>query len=230
MRYQVKGCEVRSENAAKPGSSAGRWLLKWIDGLDPLYKGLDLGCGKLRYTVPMSRQLRSVTAVDSKVQIDRVQALFGCNSTIRQYAAAHLANVRVFSVEEQAWQRRHYDIILCANVLSAIPSKRVRKELVSCAHQRLRNGGTFLLTTQFQNSHFSKWAADPRASRHCDGYLVRGTKGASFYALLDRDKLVALCRGAGLSIIDCGHAKELAYVFATKEIAQTSPRRSKHTP
>lgn len=216
MRYRVRGCEIRSENAAKPASSAGKWLLEWIKRLDPLYEGLDLGCGKLRYTVPLAQRIRSVTAVDSKVQIDRLQTLFGSRSTIRKYASEHLCNVRVHAVEQKAWQRRAYDIVLCTNVLSAIPSTQVRDELVSCAHQRLRRRGLFLLTTQFQNSHFRYWADDPRASRYCDGFLVRGARGASFYALLNSEKLVALCRKAGLLVVDSGHVKELAYVIATK--------------
>jgi len=164
----------------------------------------------------MSRRIKHVTAVDSKVQVDRFQTLFGHHSTIRRYATEHFPNIRVHAVEEEAWKRRRYDVILCTNVLSAIPSKQIRKKLVLSAHQRLRKGGTFLLTTQFRNSHFSNWARDPRATRHCDGFLVRGAKGASFYALLDCDMLVAICRRAGLSIVDSGHVKELAYVIATK--------------
>lgn len=164
----------------------------------------------------MSRRIKHVTAVDSRVQVDRVQTLFGRHSTVRRYAAEHFSNIRVHAVEEGTWKRHRYDIIICTNVLSAIPSKRIRRELVLCAHQRLRRGGTFLLTTQFRNSHFSNWARDPRATRHCDGFLVRGPKGASFYALLDCDMLVAICRRAGLSIVDSGHVRELAYVVATK--------------
>lgn len=216
MRYTVRGHEVRSENAAKPAGSAGCWLLSWIADLDCSCNGLDLGCGKLRYTVPLSKRVRSVVAVDSQIQVDRVQTLFGTKSSVRRYATEKLPNVRVYSLTERAWRRRRYDFVLCSNVISAIPSRKVRAELVATAHERLRHRGVFLLTTQFRNSYFTNWASDPRAIRHCDGFLVRGAKGASFYALLDSDALVKICCEAGFSIINSGHARELAFVIATR--------------
>ena len=216
MRYTVKGLEVRSENAAKPAGSAGRWLLNWIADLDCSCRGLDLGCGKLRYTVPLSRRLRSVVAVDSKIQVDRVQTLFGTKSSVRRYATENLPNVRVYSLNEGGWRGRRYDVVLCSNVISAIPSRKARSELIATAHERLRHQGLFLLTTQFRNTYFNNWASDPRAIRHCDGFLVKGAKGASFYALLDSDALVRICCKAGFSILNSGHARELAFVIATR--------------
>jgi len=216
MRYTVKGFEIRSENAAKPASSAGRWLLEWIAKLDCRNSGLDLGCGKLRYTIPLSRRVKSVVAVDSQVQVDRVQTLSGTKSSVRRYATDNLPNVRVYSLNEDGWRRRSYDVVLCSNVISAIPTRKARAELVSIAHERLRHRGIFMLTTQFRNSYFSSWASDPLAIPHCDGFLVRGKKNASFYALLDSDALVKICCQQGFSIIHSGHSKELAFVLATR--------------
>lgn len=216
MRYSVKGLEVRSENAAKPASSAGRWLLDWIANLECGYRGLDLGCGKLRYTVPLSRRISSVVAVDSQIQVDRVQTLFGAKSSVRRYATENLPNVRVHSLNERCWRRSSYDVVLCSNVVSAIPSRKARYQLIACARESLNRRGVVMLTTQFRNSYFKKWASNPRAIRHCDGFLVRGGRGTSFYAMLDSDALVKICLRAGLSIIDSGHAKELAFVLATR--------------
>ena len=216
MRYIVRGCEIRSENAAKPASLAGGWLLKWIKDLCPQSDGLDLGCGKLRYTIPMSKRIKSVTAVDSRVQVDREQVISGERSTVRRYAAKHLENVRIHAIEDRQWQKIRFDVVLCSNVLSAIPARDVRNELVLSAHRGLKKGGAFLLTTQFHNSYFSAWSTDSRVTKYCDGFLVKGAKSNSFYALLDSDALVTICRKAGFSIVHSGHAKELAFVIATR--------------
>src|SRR3954451_20261754 len=121
MRYNINGTEVRSENAAKPACFAGRWVLDWMSMLDRRASALDLGCGKLRYTVHLSRLLQSVVAVDSKAQIDRVQKLFGLDCSVREYTARYLPNVSAFAFDEPQWRRSQYSVILCSNVLSAIP-------------------------------------------------------------------------------------------------------------
>jgi hypothetical protein len=135
-RYRVRGCEVRSENAAKPAESAGGWLLTWLRRLEPSLDGLDLGCGKLRYTVPLSNRINRVMAVGSQIQVDRVQTSFGCKCTVREY----LPNVSVNATIEREWRRQRYDFILCSNVLSAIPDRRERASLISSAFERLKHG------------------------------------------------------------------------------------------
>jgi len=195
---------------------AGTWILNWNQGLPANYTGLDLGCGKLRYTFPMSRRLRAVTAVDSEVQVSREQTLFGVRSSVRQYAAEHLPNVHVNSLLEADWRLEQYDAILCSNVLSAIPIQAVRKDLLATALSLLSPAGTFLMTTQYKNSHFSAWNHCPRAAAYRDGFLVETRFGTSFYALLDCKALTTMCRSVGFLVGEAGHAKELAYVIARR--------------
>ena len=216
MRYTVCGIEIRSENAAKPGSSAGRWIIDWISTLERNGAALDLGCGKFRYTVHLARRLYRVTAVDSPEQIGRTQLLFGDHCSLREYAARNLPNVNVYAIEESGWQRRLYPVILCSNVLSAIPCARTRQEVVRNAYNRLRPGGQFLMTTQYRNSHFTGWQTDPRARRHLDGFLVAHARGTSFYGLIKAAALARLCHKTGFTVIRSGHVKELAYVLATR--------------
>jgi hypothetical protein len=217
MRYRVRGLEIRSENAAKPGSSAGRWMLEWISSLKREGTALDLGCGKLRYTVPPAARVRRVVAVDSKVQVERKQIVCGTSRSVREYARQHLANVRICAVEECTWKLGRHETVLCSNVLSAVPSPRTRRELLTAAFNCLKADGRFLVTTQYRNSHFTKWRADDRAEPFYDGFLVRGRRGTSFYGLIDSPALVKLCRTAGFSIVQTGHAEELAYVIATRD-------------
>jgi SAM-dependent methyltransferase len=222
MRYNVNGVEVRSENAAKPASSAGRWMLDWISNLEPRGAGLDLGCGKLRYTVHLAKRLSYVTAVDSREQVNRTQRLFGSDCSVREYAARHLANVHIYAIEEDDWRQSRYSVILCSNVLSAIPCLETRRGLVRAAYDQLCPGGEFLLTTQYRNSHFTSWQTNPRAKRFLDGFLVEHSRCVSFYGMIDSTALAKLCRRVGFTVVRSGHAKELAYVFATR--ASASPQ------
>jgi 2-polyprenyl-3-methyl-5-hydroxy-6-metoxy-1,4-benzoquinol methylase len=217
MRYIIHGREIRSENAAKPASSAGRWMLHWIGTLPPGTIGLDLGCGKLRYTIPLAKRIASVTAVDSSVQLNRKQLLFGKVRSIREYASEKLPNVRVCALDKTSWRRRRYQIILCSNVLSAVPCRKARKALISAAHSCLAPQGRLLLTTQYRNSYFEGWRGAHRATPYMDGFLVRGKRGTSFYGLLNADALARLCRTSGFRILRAGHVKELAYVLADRQ-------------
>jgi hypothetical protein len=130
----------------------------------------------------------------------------------------------VYSLDERGWQKRHYDVVLCSNVLSAIPFSRVRKQLMATAYDRLAASGELLVTTQFRNSRFSDWRFNPHAQQFHDGFLVSRYGGASFYGLIDALALARLCRSVGLTIRESGHAKEVAYVIATKRLRNTKPR------
>jgi SAM-dependent methyltransferase len=216
MRYKIKSFEIRSENAAKPASSAGRWILEWIRRLPRSASGLDIGCGKLRYTAHLAARIKSVTGVDSDVQLDRKQTLFGKTCSIRDYVSESLPNVRVYSANEAGWKRTRYNVILCSNVLSAIPCKKTRRKILRRAYGCLMDGGQFLLTTQYRNSYFNAWRCNSAARRFLDGFLVEGRRGTSFYGLLDARALTQLCRVTGFRILDSGHADELAFVLASR--------------
>jgi SAM-dependent methyltransferase len=234
MRYKAAGLEVRSENAAKPSTSAGRWVLSWIETLPREVRALDLGCGKLRYTKPLAERVISVTAVDSPVQINRKQRLFGRTSSVREYAAKSLPNVRIRTTQDRDWRRDRYDVVVCTNVLSAIPCRKTRIGLVRQAARLLSRSGRFLLTTQYRNSHFRLWESDARARPYLDGFIVNGRRGASFYALLDAEDLKDLCATKEIKVLSSGHVGELAYVLAcrrrrsqTRRIRKSPPRNIK---
>jgi SAM-dependent methyltransferase len=216
MRYLVRHAEIRSENAAKPPSAASKRLLAWIRRLPPEAIGLDLGCGKLRYTIPLSKRIAVVSAVDSEIQLNREQRIGHKVCSVREYAADCLANVNVYSVDDPAWMENRYDVILCSNVLSAIPKQKVRLQLLRAAHDCLRAAGIVLITTQYRNTHFSSWKSHVNAKPFLDGYIVRGPKGTSFYGMLDARALERLCKIVGFEILDFGHVGETAFVLSRR--------------
>ena len=219
MRYSVKGVEIRSENAAKPTSTPSKWMLEWIDDLSREWRILDLGCGKLRYTIPLSQKVKSVVAVDSKEQVNRIQTINGESGvSVRDYAARNLPNVRVFSLQQTGWHRWRYDRILVAYVLSAIPFRTDRINVLRTARDLLKQrGGEVLVATTFANSRFRDWERTGRGIRYKDGYLNKSRSGMSFYGLIRLEKLRRYCGNVGLEIADAGtiHSKT-AYVVARR--------------
>jgi 2-polyprenyl-3-methyl-5-hydroxy-6-metoxy-1,4-benzoquinol methylase len=175
---------------------------------------LDLGCGKLRYTIPLSRPGKRVVAVDSEVQLSRIQIIAGQRCSIRKYAALNLPNVEIYSTQQTQWRRAQYDYILCSNVLSAIPCYRVRKQLLTEVRGLLKPNGVLLVTTQHRNSYFKLWLRDPRAESYLDGFLVSLRHGASFYGLIPPKTLKRLSARCGLRVIEAGSIGETAYVLA----------------
>jgi len=214
VRYKFKGVELRTENAAKPLRQASGWLVDQISQVPPNAEVLDYGCGKFRYTIPLSRRAKHVCAVDSPQQINRVQQIADRRATLREYAAKYLKNVTVHEVRAGAWQRMKFDFILCANVLSVIPHKGERINVLRKLARVLKADGRILASTQFRNTHFNHWRTNPRASWVRNGWFVQGIRGASFYAIIPPKKLYELCRSAGLCVETFGSRGEIAFVFA----------------
>jgi 2-polyprenyl-3-methyl-5-hydroxy-6-metoxy-1,4-benzoquinol methylase len=216
VRYRIQGTLVKTENCAKPCSQASTWVLAWIRTLPNSAVALDFGCGKLRYTIPLAKQLRSVVAVDSSHQIFRRQTINGKYTTVRAYAKRFLGNARVCAVESERWQRT-FDIILCANVLSAIPERKVRQQVLRCLAGRLKTNGKMLVCVQFRNSHFEGWKHNSRARRYKDGWLVKNARGTSFYGIIPPESLITACKQANLNVVSGGSHGESAFVIAARQ-------------
>jgi len=223
MRYIVQGDLIKTENCAKPCAQASQWVLSWIRTLPADAVVLDFGCGKLRYTLPMAKRVRSVFAVDSSYQIFRKQTINGRRTSVEAYARRFLTNVHVCPVESGRW-RRTFDVILCANVLSTIPEPSVRQLLLRRLACRLKGKGVLLVCVQFRNSHFAGWAYNPRARRYNDGWLVKNARGTSFYGIIPPANLINACKRAGLTVVGGGSHGESAFVTATREKVDSSSR------
>jgi 2-polyprenyl-3-methyl-5-hydroxy-6-metoxy-1,4-benzoquinol methylase len=217
VRYRVKGLEIRSENAAKPVSQRSAVLVNWLRDLDPVYSVLDYGCGKLRYASILVRLAKSVTLVDGEIQLSRRQRVGGRLTNVRDYVK-RWPNTRVLSVDKFCNDKHTYDFILCANVLSAIPTRRARSEVLRRLAERLSPSGRCLFTTQYRNTDFGVAAQSERAKPHLDGWLLTGQRGTFYYGLIDKQKLVNMAVRHGFRVEAAWTYGESAYVLTAKAV------------
>jgi SAM-dependent methyltransferase len=214
MRYRVNGHEIRSENAAKPLDQPSRYLRDWLLALDPVNDALDYGCGKLRYAAYLAARSSRLTLVDSQVQLTRKQTIGGKVTTVAAYAAHHWPGARVISEAAFAKDKRTFDLILCANVLSAIPEAGTRSTVLHrLAHALRKRGGRLLVTTQWRNSYFDAARNLPNATPYLDGWILKTTRGSAYYGILPKEELIALLVAHGFKVENAWTHKGSAYVL-----------------
>lgn len=212
MRYSITdGIVVRSENAALPPERASRWLLKHISGLPSNTSALDYGCGKLRYTIPLSVRVNSVVAVDSTLQLSRHQQLKGQITSVNAYVQNNLSNVRTCPWDKSGWTKRKYGFSLCANVLSAIPDIGVRLQILTTIASLLTKPGHGLVAVQYKNTYFKSYENNPNARPYLDGWLVKVRGYYSFYGIIPPESLHEHCKKAGVPFSKCSSHGETAY-------------------
>jgi SAM-dependent methyltransferase len=215
VRYRVGKLEVRSENAAKPGSQASAPLVDWLEKRDRFGRVLDYGCGKLRYARVLAENCRSLTLVDSAVQLDREQIIFGERTTVRRYAEKW-RHTSVISVEDFPHRKLSFDFVLCSNVLSAIPSRDARDAALELIRTKLSRNGRALFVVQFRNSFYRDLRKRKAVSRYLDGYLYRTPRGTFYYGIIPPDKLEKLVRAARFKVERSWIEGESALVLARR--------------
>jgi len=174
VRYRIRGFEVRSENAAKSHHQISHGLATWLSRNVRGGAVLDYGCGRLRYVQYLARRAEVVGLVDSDVQFDRPFSVGRRLTTVRLEAKRRWPFCRVYSIQDFLVRgpTERYDFILCANVLSAIPSRRVRSDSLRAIHRSLVPGGQVLVVNQHTNSYFTNIRKRPGAIRLLDGWLL----------------------------------------------------------
>jgi hypothetical protein len=201
VEYRIGSFVVPSHRTAKPPSQASSYLLRIIEGLGPVSRVLDYGCGRLRYANALSSIADSLTLVDSRSQLDRVGSIGGMDTTVRKMAREMFPNARVQSIEEfEADRRTKFDLALCANVLSAIPSKRGREKALINIRNRLKAKGVLLVANQHSNSFYTAVPRRPHVFRHLDGWIVPCGSKASYYGLINKEKAKHILEGTGFVV------------------------------
>jgi SAM-dependent methyltransferase len=215
VRYRVKGHIIRSENAAKPPTQPLRPVVEWLKAIPRVERALDYGCGKLRYAPYLAARARQLVLVDSSQQLDRMQQVRPPRS-VRQEAVRRWRHAIVLTVEDFRTKHWRYDLALCANVLSAIPSARVRADVIRVLASRLAPAGRCLFVTQFRNTYYRDISKSRRAVPHLDGWLHHGRNGPTYYGLIPKDRLCRLVTRYGHRVERAWVENEAALVLTTR--------------
>jgi 2-polyprenyl-3-methyl-5-hydroxy-6-metoxy-1,4-benzoquinol methylase len=133
---------------------------------------------------------------------------------LAEYASKYLSNVKVCDVQGSHWQIPRYDFVLCANVLSAIPNKRIRINILRLVYPLIKRKGKLFVCTQYRNSYFNAYADNPNARKYLDGWLISNSHGESFYGIIPPEELKSICVKAGYDIVECYSKGESAYILA----------------
>ena len=218
MHYEIDGLVVESELAAKPLAQSNKYILQYISDIPWSSLVLDYGCGKLRFTIPLSMQVASVVAIDSRCQLNKVQTINGIRTSVAEYAKTRMHNVYVCEIEDKAWKEGKYDRILLTNVLSAIPFYETRLNVLSNVKSVLAGDGEVVISTQYRNSYFKTYEARSSCLKFYDGWLMRRSPTAyAFYGIVTPEKIAELCGKVGLAILNTVKIDGSVYVKAAHQ-------------
>jgi len=217
MHYRAQGLTIRTENAAKSIGQVSKSLVSWIVANVSVNAALDYGCGHLRYAHVLSRASNRLGLVDSPEQLDRRCCIGGNVTTVRALAKRTWPSCRLYTVAE-FWNgvSERYDFVICANVLSAIPSRAIRSRSLAAIRTCLHRSGRFLVVNQHTNSYFTAAMASPLASKHLDGWILRSSIGPSYFGILNRDKVIRILRSHQFRILESWIEGQSNYVLAGK--------------
>lgn len=217
MHYRIQKLTIRSENAAKTPSQVSQGLSNWL--LHNVCSGaaLDYGCGRLRYTPYLARGCEALGLVDSTIQLDRKTWVGDRATTIREEACKKWPRCRIYSLDE-FWDgiKERYEFVLCANVLSVIPSRRIRSRSLGAILNCLTPNGKVLVVNQHTNSYFTKVSESPNSFKYFDGWLLKSSKGPAYFGVLAKEKVSRLLRAHGFRIQDTWIEGQSNYVLAGK--------------
>ncbi|HGT8875054.1 class I SAM-dependent methyltransferase [Escherichia coli] len=215
MNYKINGINIRSENAAKPHTMLSNYLCKQIESTNKNGNALDFGCGKLRYSEQLVNKFETVTFLDSRRQLERVQIIRGVQTTIPDYVINNYKNANIVSYENIDKITNHYDFILCANVLSAIPCESTIHKVLSAIRELLKSDGEALIVNQYKSSYFKRYES---GIKHLHGYIYQNSRNAFYYGLLDVDTVSKICSDNNLEIIKSWSKAGSSYVVVGKHI------------
>lgn len=218
MHYNINDNEeviIKSEYAAKSIRQQSRWLINWLNELPKDSVCLDYGCGKLRYTIPLLKRVKEVTAVDSLEQMNRIQKIDReRHLTIKEFAK-DVNNLRVITTQEFNYTN-YFDWTICTNVLSAIPYENERIKVLKTINNSINKHGKALITTQYRNSYYKNYENRDDVQKFQDGWLISNKNRNSFYGIIPPMTLKQLCLKAEMKISEFGSIGESAYVIIEK--------------
>ncbi|HAM5529192.1 TPA: hypothetical protein IB140_004905, partial [Escherichia coli] len=153
--------------------------------------------------------------LDSRRQLERVQIIRGVQTTIPDYVINNYKNANIVSYENIDKITNHYDFILCANVLSAIPCESTIHKVLSAIRELLKSDGEALIVNQYKSSYFKRYES---GIKHLHGYIYQNSRNAFYYGLLDVDTVSKICSDNNLEIIKSWSKAGSSYVVVGKHI------------
>lgn len=196
MHYKIKGHSIKSHNAAKPHTQGSNQVIEELEEIVVTGQILDFGCGKLRYSDFLFGLSQNIVFVDSRVQLERMQVIKGIRCSVQEYVAKNYPFSRCVAIEDIQEVKNQFDFIFCSNVLSAIPCEETLNATMSIIHRLLSDSGKALIVNQHRSSYFKKFET---GMPHLHGYLYKGSRGSSYYGIIDRPTIENLSRKHGFS-------------------------------
>jgi hypothetical protein len=113
-------------------------------------------------------------------------------------------------------RRRHckYHFVLCANVLSAIPSRHVRAHSLRAIRDVLTAKGQVLFVNQHTNSYFTLMRHKESSRPFLDGWISEARGHFSYYGILNKDRVIELATTHGFRVIEAWIDGQSNYVLA----------------
>lgn len=215
MRYLIDGKLIRSENAAKSYKQKSKHVSKYLMSRTPSDNVLDFGCGKLRYSSEISSIGKSVTFIDSELQLSRTQIIRGTSCSVTEYISNNYENANSLSFESvlNDGLNNHFDFISCTNVLSAIPCPDYLNKVLYLIHTALHESAEALFVNQHRCSSFAKFKT---GQRHMHGYIYEGRSGFSYYGLMTNKVVVALLEPLGFEVVRCWSEEDVGFVLVRR--------------
>ena len=215
MHYKYQDIVIKSENSAKPISTPSKDILllfeEFVNKSDTV---LDYGCGKLRYTVPLSRMCNKVFGVDSREQLTRTIKISGKPTTLMNYAK-QFKNINLFTIDNQEWMNIKYDKIILSHVLSSIPYEEDRIQIVNTLKDIMDEKSTLLACTNHRMSYFKKWDKSDKVIKYNDGYLIKEPH-PSYFGKIDKEKLAGYFKSNGYKILKSFIVEDNSYCICKR--------------
>ncbi|MBA6390008.1 class I SAM-dependent methyltransferase [Colwellia sp. BRX10-3] len=183
MQYLLNDNVVKSENAAKPHSQKAKDVHDYLISLGKVNKTLDFGCGKLRYADSIVEMSESVTFLDSKIQLTRQQMVKNEKTSVANYVSNNYLNCDCVPYEDVDKIQTKFDLIVCTNVISAIPCPETIQNIFRIFSDLISSNGKVIVINQHRSSYFKKFES---GEKHLFGYLYESRRGTSYYGIITK--------------------------------------------
>lgn len=211
MRYLINGNHIRSENAAKPHTQKSKPVDDYLLSSGITNSVLDFGCGKLRYSDTLTKIAKTVTFVDSQIQLSRKQVIRGEQTTVIEFVSKNYPHCKTIPFEQIQNHQELYNLITCTNVLSAIPCKETLSSVILSIKKLLSSDGVAVFINQHRSSYFKKFES---GKKHLNGYIYSNQKSTSYYGIFNRAVTQDLLLEHGFEIIKSWCVGESTFVEA----------------